>query len=48
MSELRQIEGSVNGIGEGFEWIVDQGNVTHRRLISGGIVTGLPNQVPKK
>lgn len=48
VSELRQIEGSNNGIGGVFEWIVDQGNVTHRRFIPGGKVTGLPNQVPKK
>jgi len=31
-----------------FEWIVDQGNVTHRRFIPGGSVTGLPNQIPGK
>lgn len=48
VSELRQIEGSNNGIGGVFEWIVDQGNVTHRRFFPGGKVTGLPNQVPKK
>lgn len=48
MSELRQIEGSNNGVGGVFEWIVDEGNVTHRRFIPGGQVTGLPNQIPKK
>ena len=47
-SELRQIEGSQNGKSGIFEWIVDQGNVTHRRFILGGKVTGFPNQVPKK
>lgn len=47
-SELRQIEGSNNGVDGVFEWIVDQGNVTHRRFIPGGTVTGLPNQNPKK
>ncbi|MDD0994746.1 DUF637 domain-containing protein [Pseudomonas sp. TNT2022 ID1044] len=48
VSELRQIEGSNNGVGGIFEWIVDEGNVTHRRFIPGGQVTGLPNQIPKK
>lgn len=48
VSELRQIEGSNNGVGGVFEWIVDEGNVTHRRFIPGGQVTGLPNQIPKK
>ncbi|MFK0089671.1 DUF637 domain-containing protein [Pseudomonas sp. NPDC090755] len=48
VSELRQIEGSNNGVSGVFEWIVDEGNVTHRRFIPGGEVTGLPNQIPKK
>lgn len=48
VSELRQIEGSNNGVGGVFEWIVDEGNVTHRRFIPGGQVTGLPNQIPRK
>lgn len=47
MSELRQIEGSNNGVSGVFEWIVDEGNVTHRRFIPGAQVTGLPNQIPK-
>ena len=47
-SELRQIEGSLNGKSGVFEWIVDQGNVTHRRFITDGKVTGFPNQVSKK
>ena len=46
-SELRQIEGSNNGVDGIFEWIVDQGNVTHRRFIPGGKITGYPNQIPK-
>jgi hypothetical protein len=45
-SELRQIQGSNNGTKGVFEWIIDQGNVTHRRFIPGGRVTGLPNQIP--
>ena len=47
-SELRQIEGSNNGVDGVYEWIIDQGNVTHRRFIPGGTVTGLPNQIPNK
>ncbi|MGE7964651.1 hemagglutinin repeat-containing protein [Pseudomonas sp. NPDC089918] len=48
VSELSQIEGSNNGVEGVFEWIVDEGDVTHRRFIPGGKVTGLPNQIPKK
>ena len=45
-SELFQVEGSLNGRSGVFEWIVDQGEMTHRRFIPGGKVTGYPNQVP--
>lgn len=45
-SELFQVEGSLNGKSGVFEWIVDQGEMTHRRFIPGGKVTGYPNQVP--
>jgi hypothetical protein len=45
---LSQIKGSNNGVDGVFEWIVDEGNVTHRRFIPGGQVTGRPNQVIKK
>lgn len=47
-SELFQVEGSLNGKAGVFEWIVDQGSVTHRRFIPGGTVTGFPNQIPGK
>ena len=45
-SELFQVEGSLNGRAGVFEWIVDQGAMTHRRFIPNGTVTGFPNQVP--
>jgi hypothetical protein len=47
-SDLYQLEGSLNGKQGVFEWIVDQGQVTHRRFIPNGQVTGFPNQVPPK
>lgn len=47
-SELRQVEGSNDGVDGVFERIVDQGDVTHRRFIPNGTVTGLPNQPPEK
>ncbi|UYY94824.1 LXG domain-containing protein [Bacillus cereus] len=44
-----QIEGSNGGKKGVFEWIVEpNGNVSHRRFIENGTVTGKPNQVPKK
>ncbi len=44
---LTQVDGAVNGQRGVFEWIVDpSGNVTHQRFISGGRITGSPNQVP--
>lgn len=47
-SELRQIEGSNNGVDGVYEWINDNEEITHRRFIPGGVVTGYPNQVPSK
>jgi hypothetical protein len=37
-----QIEGSLNGVAGRFEWIVDQGAVTHRMFVEGGTVNGVP------
>lgn len=47
-SELYQLPGSLRGDEGVFEWVVDQGQVTHRRFIPGGKTTGYPNQVPIK
>ena len=47
-SELYQIEGSLNGRSGIFEWIIDQGKVTHRRFIPNGKIAGYSNQVPQK
>ena len=44
-SDLYQTTGSLNGKDGVFEWIVDSAQVTHRRFIPGGTVTGFPNQV---
>ena len=40
---------TLNG-GKGvFEWIVDpNGDMSHRRFIENGVITGKPNQIPKK
>ncbi len=47
---LYQLPGELNGKPGVFEWIVDDssGNpvITHQRFITGGGVTGYPNQVP--
>ncbi|MEI3604177.1 T7SS effector LXG polymorphic toxin [Pseudogracilibacillus sp. SE30717A] len=47
--ELFQITGSNNGKKGVFEWIVEpNGDVNHRRFIENGVITGKPNQIPKK
>ena len=48
-SDLFQLEGALQGksgrMSSGiFEWIVHDGQVTHRRFIEGGQITGFPNQ----
>ena len=41
---LHQIEGSLNGVGGRFEWIVDSnmGGVTHRMFVPSGTINGIP------
>jgi hypothetical protein len=39
---LYQLEGSSNGVSGRFEWIVDNGNVTHRMFVPGGTLNGVP------
>jgi len=46
--ELYQIKGSNNGKKGIFEWIVEpNGDVSHRRFIEDGVITGKPNQILK-
>ncbi|OLP66855.1 Ribonuclease YxiD [Bacillus pumilus] len=46
---LYQITGSNNGKKGVFEWIVEpNGDVSHRRFIENGVITGKPNQILKK
>lgn len=37
---LYQIEGSLNGVAGRFEWITQNGNVTHRMFVQGGTING--------
>ncbi len=41
---LYQIEGSLNGVHGRFEWIIQDGAVTHRMFVKGGTVTGVPTK----
>ena len=45
--ELYQIGWSLRGESGIFEWLVDQGQVVHRRFIKGGIINGQINQIVK-
>ena len=40
--ELYQVEGSLNGVDGRFEWIIEDGRVTHRMFIRGGVINGIP------
>jgi filamentous hemagglutinin len=39
---LQQIGGSLNGVAGRFEWIIENGQVTHRMFVPGGTVNGVP------
>jgi len=39
---LSQIEGSNNGVAGRFEWIIDNGQVTHRMFVQGETINGVP------
>ena len=39
---LYQLSGSLNNVPGRFEWIVQNGNVTHRMIIKGGGINGIP------
>jgi len=41
---LYQIEGSLNGVPGRFEWIIENGNVTHRQFLHGKKITGVPSK----
>jgi len=46
--KLYQLEANYNSVDGIFEWIVDaNGDITHRRFIAGGKITGKPNQIVK-
>lgn len=39
---LYQLDGSLNGLAGRFEWIIQDGNVTHRMFIQNGTMNGVP------
>lgn len=39
---LYQLAGSLNGVAGRFEWIIQDGSVTHRMFIQGGTMNGVP------
>lgn len=39
---LYQLEGALNGVQGRFEWIIQDGNVTHRMFIQNGTMNGVP------
>ena len=42
---LYQIEGSLNGVDGRFEWIIQDGKVTHRMFVKGGTINGVPKRL---
>ncbi len=41
---MYQIEGSVNDISGRYEWIIENGYITHRFFVEGGTINGIPNK----
>lgn len=39
---LYQLDGALNGIAGRFEWIIQDGSITHRMFIQGGKMNGVP------
>ena len=39
---LYQLEGSLNGVSGRFEWIIQDGQATHRMFIQNGTINGAP------
>jgi Domain of unknown function (DUF4157) len=40
--ELYQLEGSLKGVEGRFEWIMENGQITHQQFIPGGTINGIP------
>jgi RHS repeat-associated protein len=43
-AKLLQLEGSNNGVAGRFEWIIQNGAVTHRMFVQGGTINGIPTK----